>query len=122
MKEAPFKICPKCGTSWDTLEDFLSEASVKLKGYQVNFEDLKEGLFYFEHQSPDCGTTMGITIYRFKELSNLPFLAPSLVSRPDDCPGLCLNQHELGECPVLCNCNWVRDIMRTIRQWHKATA
>jgi len=86
----------------------------------VNFKSLEKGIFYFVHHDEGCGTTMAIPVKALKTLSDLPFLAPSAGSRPKGCTGLCLNEHELGDCPETCNCNWVRDIMQTIRTWEKA--
>ncbi len=122
MSETPFKVCPMCSEKWNRVEALLADPAIELKGYQVNFDALEEGLFYFLHHRTGCETTLGIPIKAFKGLSDLPFLAPSLESRPENCTGLCLNEHELGECPEKCNCNWVRDVMQTIRIWKKDPA
>jgi len=121
MKTTAFKTCTTCSTSWNTLDAFLADPQVELIGYQANMAALEEGMFCFIHQSETCGTTMAIPVKMFKTLSDLPVLAPSAISRPTDCMKLCLNEHELGECPEKCNCNWVRNIMQTIRSRKKTT-
>ncbi len=120
MKTAPFKICPTCSGHWKTLEDFLADPELELSGYQVNFADLKGGLFYFTHLPGNCGTTLAVPVGAFAGLSKRPMLA-SHGRQPDGCPGLCV-RNELNPCPVECECIWVREVMQIIRNWKKQTA
>ena len=122
MSKSPFKVCPMCSKKWDRLDAFLADPTVNLKGYQANFDSLEEGLFYFVHNDEGCGTTMAIPVKAVKKLSDLPLLAPSAGHPPKGCKGLCLNEHDLSNCPETCNCKWVRDIMQTIRNWKKNVA
>ena len=121
MKTAPFKICPSCAKPWNTLEDFLADPEIELAGYQVNFADLKGGLFYFSHTKADCETTLAIPVNQFTGLSNRPMLA-SHGEQPKCCPRLCVRRDKLDPCPAECECIWVREIMQIIRNWKKQAA
>jgi hypothetical protein len=120
MMEAPcedktcFKICPMCGRSWRTREDFLSDLSVKLLGYQVNFEALTLGLFLFNHMT--CQDTIGIEVGEFADLHAGPVYHERKTGS-DECPGYCLHHCELKPCPAKCECAWVREVMQKMRQW-----
>ncbi len=70
MSENPFKVCSMCGVVWETLDDFLADPALEQSGYQVNFFDLKGGLFYFTHLVENCGTTMAIPVGEFTSLSD----------------------------------------------------
>jgi hypothetical protein len=119
MKTAPFKICTTCSKQWETLEDFLADPELKLAGYQVAFENLKGGLFYFNHLHENCGTTLAIAVHEFTGLSDRPILALRGEQPGGCCPELCVRQGALDPCPVECECRWVREIMQVIRNWKK---
>lgn len=116
MNTDPFKICPLCGTVWNTMDEFLSDPSLELSGYQVHFAELEKGLFYFSHITEQCGTTLSVPVQAFTELSDLPFLHRGK-RRPEGCPGFCLRKKELTPCPEECECAWVRNVMQAIREW-----
>jgi hypothetical protein len=121
MNTAPFKICPTCSKSWKTLEAFLADPELELSGYQVNFADLKGGLFYFNHLHRDCGTTLAVPVGAFTALSTRPILTSRGKQPESGCSALCVRRGELEPCPVECECVWVREIMQTIRNWEKKT-
>ncbi len=121
MKTAPFKICTFCSKRWETLDDFLADPELNLVGYQVAFEDLKGGLFYFNHLQQRCGTTLAILVGEFTELSNRPIVA-SHAEKPACCPDLCVRKGALDPCQTECECVWVREIMQVIRNWKKQSA
>ena len=118
METAPFKICMNCSADWKTLDDFLSDPELKLAGYQVAFEDLEGGLFYFNHCREKCGTTLALPVKEFTSLSPLPILTRR-GTVPDSCIGLCVRRSELMPCPVACECVWVREIMQVVLNWKK---
>lgn len=107
-----------CSKRWETMEEFLSDPELAMAGYQINFADLKGGLFYFSHMKTGCGTTMVIPVGEFTGLSDRPMLA-SQGKQPDCCPELCVRKNELAPCPAECECSWVREIMQVIRDWKK---
>ena len=121
MKEEAFKTCTNCQTVWPTLEEFLSDPEVQLAGYQAHFDDLLGGLFLFSHVHDDCYTTLGLPVGKFVSLSTMPILTKRTVE-PPDCPGLCMREGALSPCPVKCECNWVRDVLQTIKNWPQQAA
>jgi len=121
MKPEPFKICPNCQTVWETMEEFLADLELKMNGYQVHFDDLEGGLFFFTHQQEGCFTTLALPVTAFLSLNDRPLLA----KRDEQlCIGsdFCVHQGDLMPKPVKCECIWVRDILQTIRTWPKASA
>ena len=119
MKANPFKICTTCSQRWKTREDFLADPELKLVGYQVAFEDIEGGLFFFNHQHENCGTTLAIPVKEFTALSPLPVVGRRKIKQ-ECCPGLCVRKGNLDPCPVACECVWVREVMQVILNWGKA--
>lgn len=116
MKEAPFKTCPNCGVVWETLDAFLSDSELEQAGYQVNFVDLRGGLFYFTHLVEGCGTTMAVPVGQFTSLSNRPVLANRRTEEHASCSNLCVRKGDLSPCPAECECVWVREVMQAIKE------
>jgi hypothetical protein len=121
MQHPPFKTCPYCSKVWNTLEDFLSDPELELAGYQVAFEDLEGGLFFFTHIQKNCGTTLAIKVRDFISLSSRPIVA-ARTKKPEGCSNLCVRQGALEPCPIECECVWVREILQVIRSWKKRAA
>lgn len=115
-----FKTCPHCKAVWQTLDGFLSDPAIEFAGYQINFSDLKGGLFYFSHTDLKCGTTLAVPVGEFTGLSRRPILT-SHGKQPDGCPNHCVRQGSTEPCPVECECLWVREIMQVVCDWKKRT-
>ncbi len=109
-----FKACPMCDFEWSDRDLLLSDSRVELVGYQVDFEQLREGLFLFDH-SP-CGTTFALQAGDFWDLYDGPIFAER-VTGTRDCPGFCLNRTKMGLCPQKCECAYVREVMEIVRNW-----
>lgn len=108
-----FKTCPNCGFEWNTRDHFLLDPTLEIIGYQVNFIELTSGLFYFNH---DCRGTLTIRAGAFKELYDGPLLK-TRATGSEECPGYCLHKEELGPCPAKCECSYVREIIKTIKDF-----
>jgi len=106
-----FKICPKCDTAWQNREDFLNDPYVELAGYQVNFKDLKAGLFLFNHLS--CETTLSIKAELFLDLYKGPIFRQRK-NGTDSCPSYCLYEQNFMTCPAQCECAYVRSILNKL--------
>lgn len=117
MKTKPFKTCPNCQAAWKTMDEFLSDTTLVMEGYQVHFEDLKGGLFLFTHRIENCYTTMAVPVKEFIPLSNRSMLELRRTRIPTGCSDLCMRQGALDPCPLSCECSWVREIMQKIREW-----
>jgi hypothetical protein len=121
MNTVAFKICPSCGHAWATIDDFLSDPELKMNGYQVHFDNLEGGLFFFTHLHENCHTTLAIQVTDFLSLNDHPLLAKrdeQLCTNSN----FCVHQNDLQPKPVKCECSWVREILQTIKNWPKASA
>lgn len=113
--EIVFKQCFRCKQTWKNFSDFLADPAVKLKAYQVSFEELESGLFLFEHS---CKTTLAVPAGDFIHLYDGPIFQESAVGTPE-CPEYCLRPKNLSRCPVKCDCAYVREVVQIIRHWPK---
>ena len=112
----PFKICPACGTIWQTRDDFLKDRDVTIKGYQVNFNHLEMGLFFFDHEK--CRTTAALKASQFTDLYSGPIFQENMAGS-DECPEYCLKESNLQPCPNSCECAYVRNVLQIIENWPK---
>jgi hypothetical protein len=87
-------------------------------GYQVNFEDLKAGLFLFNHS---CGTTLSVAAEEFQDFYDGPMFVERL-DGTSECGGYCVHERDLRPCPASCECAYVREIMQVILKWPKQAA
>ncbi|GAB4336784.1 MAG: hypothetical protein Kow0037_18460 [Calditrichia bacterium] len=117
MKPSAFyKKCPKCGAEWGNLTVFLADDTVQIIGYQANFTKLKGGLFLFNH---DCETTFSVKVEAFQELYDGP-IYQKRATLTDQCPAYCFHQEILESCEVDCECAFVREILRRVKDYaHK---
>lgn len=111
-----FKSCPKCGSVWQKREDFLADPETEIIGYQVNFKDLKTGLFLFNHLT--CQTTLSLKAEYFLDLYNGPVFRERKTGT-DACPGYCLYEDNLMSCPVRCECAYVRAVLNKLKKRSK---
>jgi hypothetical protein len=107
-----FKQCNKCAFQWATRDEFLSDKTIEVVGYQVFFEDLELGLFLFNHS---CHTTIAIEADLILDLYDGPIY---LERKPGNrkCPGRCLNQNIVSPCSKECRCAFISEIMQIIKK------
>ena len=110
-----FKNCPTCKKVWQTRDEFLGDPEIELTGYQAHFQELRTGLFLFNH---NCRATLAMNLEDFIDLCDGPIFSSHKVA-PADCPRYCLNQRELRPCPVECDCHYVRDLIQILKNWSK---
>lgn len=115
-----FRTC-SCGCEWTSREDFLSDPEIKIIGYQVNFVQLREGFFLFNHLAKGCMTTMSIPAAVFLDLYSGQIFQDRL-SGSFECSGQCLHQSNLAPCPAQCECAFVREVVSTVDHWNKRLA
>jgi len=109
-----FEKC-SCGSAWKNRDDFLSDKMIEIRGYQVDFEKLEEGLFLFNHT---CQTTLGLKTGIFINLHTGPIYHERKTGG-SECPGYCLHKDNLEACPAKCECASIRDIIQIIKDWPK---
>jgi hypothetical protein len=114
----PFKTCPLCNEQWLTREDFLADPHLECRGYQVNLDLLHDGLFFFVHGKPGCGTGLAIDVSEFIGLYNGKTYIER-IDRTSECPGHCFDKEDLRPCKKTCACAFIRDLLQVIREWPK---
>lgn len=117
----PFKKCPLCEYEWADRDEFLTDPELRLIGYQANLDDLKLGLLYFNHERPDCGTTLAIEAASVIDLYDGPVFQ-TRKHGSSHCPGHCLYFADLEPCPAECECAAIREVLQIVRAWPKRPA
>jgi len=107
-----FKRCSSCDFVWKDRDSFLNDNAVEIIGYQKNFENLRAGLFLFNHS---CETTFSIEVEQFADL----YQGPVFKQRAEGsacCPEHCLHGGNLNRCPSQCECSFVREIIQYLKK------
>jgi hypothetical protein len=108
-----FKTCPMCATHWTSRDAFLDDPTIHFNGYQANFGIMDQGLFYFTHQTNECGSTMVIRVEAFLSLYNGPrYSEDKQLSK--ECPRFCLDRNQLKRCQAHCRYAFVREVAQII--------
>lgn len=107
-----FKKC-SCGAEWTTRDEFLSDRTIKLVGYQADFEELCRGLLLFNHLV--CQTTVALEANQFADLYTGPVFRERAWNS-ENCPGYCLHRGNLDACPAVCECAHIREVLQVIRR------
>ena len=114
VKVQTFKECPSCHHAWREREEFLSDPTLRVVGYQANMANMMAGLFLFQHDVPECGTSLAIAAEEFADMHRGPIFEKCLYGT-DRCPGYCMSSQSLLPCPAKCECAYVRDVLQEIR-------
>lgn len=110
---APFKTCPMCEKNWVSLDTFLDDPALTFNGYQADFGTVEQGLFYFTHESENCGSTMALyaaaffSLYTGERYANNKQLS-------SECQRYCLDRRELRRCQAHCQYAFVREVTQII--------
>lgn len=110
-----FKACPMCKTEWDSMDSFLADPHLIFNGYQPNFGNLDQGIFFFTHDEEHCGTTMALKVETFASLYTGP-RHPKSKRLSHDCPGYCLDKTNLKPCSAQCANAYAREIAQKIKE------
>ena len=103
-----FKQCAVCKKIWLSRDDLPRDPEVHIIGYQAHFEDLKLGLFLFNHS---CNGTFAIAAEEFIDMYQGPVFDKKLTNTAE-CPGYCRHQKSLEPCPLQCECAYIREIIQ----------
>jgi len=113
-----FKECPNCHYNWPDRYTFLADPKTQLVGYQANFGNLLAGFFLFQHNIPECGTSLAVPAEAFKDMHDGPIFRERKTGSPE-CPGYCLHSSSTDPCKNACECAYVRDVLQKVKQWPK---
>ena len=112
-----FKKCSLCSYPWKDRNAFLSDPDIEIIGYQASFDEVKDGLFLFNHE---CKTTLALQVILFDDLYRGPRCDMAL-AETEECSGYCLDINALSTCSAKCKYAYVRDIIQIIRKWPKSS-
>ncbi len=110
-----FVRCPMCKTEWSDRDTFLHDTSLEINGYQVDFDNLGMGLFYFTHKVENCFSTLSVKAMEFFDL-NPGRRYSERKTLKEECPTYCLYQENLTQCKARCECAFVRDLLLILQQ------
>ncbi len=119
MNKKCFKECTNCHFKWDNRTSFLSDPTITLVGYQVNFGFLQAGFFLFTHETKGCGTSLAIEAGEFTDMHVGPIFEERMTGGKE-CPGYCNDKYSLDQCDNKCECAYVRDVLHRVKTWPKA--
>lgn len=108
-----FKVCPKCGTRWNSRASFLKDAEVVLLGFRSGAGGPTSGHFLFHHRQ--CGNDLAIRLPPFADLTKKPVVWKSKCSAGISTP-FCLATGSQVPCQMECICEFVADVLHAIRQ------
>jgi hypothetical protein len=113
IQEVPFKTCPMCEKHWVSRDAFLDDLTLFFNGYQTDFGEMGQGLFYFTHKTKHCGSTMVIKAEAFLSLySGKRYTKGKQLSK--QCPRYCMERSQLKRCQVHCQYAFVREVTQII--------
>lgn len=104
-----------CGFVWRDRAAFIHDISLECNGYQVNFEKLELGLFYFTHRVEGCYSTLAVYAEDFYDL-NPAGGYPQRKTLTEQCPAYCLDRENLKRCGAHCECAFVRDLIQILKK------
>lgn len=104
-----------CGTAWHERMDFLLDRTLELTGYQVDFDNLNMGLFFFTHKQKSCFSTLSVRAKEFYDL-NPGKRYTERRTQQEDCPTYCLYRDNFEKCEAKCECAFVRDLLLILQK------
>ena len=110
-----FKVCPTCGHIWQSRNDFIMSDDVNIVGYQSNISDIEKGMFLFNHNVENCGSTIALRVRDFMDLYTGPtFLQPKVGT--GECEKRCLEYSDIERCNANCRHAYIREIIQFLRK------
>ncbi len=92
-----FKTCTMCGKIWYNREEFINCPAISMLGYQACFDEPEEGLFLFNHEICNCGSTISVPVGKFKDLYK-GHVYETRQTGTEECQKLCLDIYNLERC------------------------
>ncbi|MEW6535363.1 MAG: hypothetical protein AB1454_07045 [Candidatus Auribacterota bacterium] len=115
-----FKQCPYCKHCWSDRDEFLSDPTVKITGYQVHYHNILEGLYTFLHTADDCKASLSLPVWLFVDMHD-GTLHDFLLAGTSKCEGKCKRVEDIRMCSQKCSCSYARNIIQKILKYNVKT-
>jgi len=112
-----FKICPCCKKEWPTVQDFVRDTNIEIRGYQANFTNPLEGYFLFTHLPQECRSTFTIKAAELSDLNPLIRELSQFKPGNEGCLGYCKEVNNLQQCTnSRCPGTHIRKIINAVKE------
>lgn len=109
-----FKTCSSCDKQWVTRDDLLDDPEVILAGFQPAGSDTLEGYALFNHDTPECRSTIALEAEALLDMYDGP-LHERVLMGSDACGGHCYRIEDLETCDAPCRNAMIREVLKKIR-------
>ena len=100
MHDAEHILCPGCGTTF-SIHDVPGHPEIEPIGMQLDGEDPKFNLYYFNHVNPGCKSTFAVQVDFFLPLITEP-VSKLVLAGSRECNHYCVRIDELRACGNEC--------------------
>ena len=94
------KQCPGCPATF-ALNDFMGNPELNAIGMQFEDADLEYNMYYFNHECPNCGSTLVVSVLEFLPLIEEP-VPEEVLTGLEPCEGHCMRIEDLANCGAPC--------------------
>ena len=106
--------CKMCGAKF-TVDDFFQNEELQPIGMQADEEDTEFSLFFFNHMTKNCGTTMAIPVTVFESRVEEP-ISKTRNAGSATCELHCTSIEDLSDCQQdCCNAPYRRLLLEMLR-------
>jgi hypothetical protein len=109
----PFKKCSSCDTIWQTRDEMIDDPELNLTGFQPTTTDGPAGFALFNHDRPECGSTIALETHDLLDLYDGPIRNEVLLGT-DQCEGHCYRIDDLARCDAPCRNAMIREVLKQI--------
>jgi hypothetical protein len=96
MDHDHFKQCPGC-RQWLSLRDILTSRELRPLGLVLAESDYDIGLFYFQHEAPQCRSSFVIPADWFESIIDEP-IPENVKTGTERCEGRCIRIDDWAAC------------------------
>lgn len=104
-----------CGYAWHTIEQLVTDGTLRVNGYQAVLDSPVDGIFFLTHECPGCHSTLAVPVTSFADW-NVGTRPAHLNALQEGCPGHCVNRDDLEPCSAECCMRWIRDVLQYLKR------
>ena len=101
MEKKHIKRCGNCGV-WLTANDFVNNPELSPIGMMFIEDDTTTAYYMFQHETPNCRSSIAVPVEAFKEFIVKP-VPDRVLALSECCEQHCVNLHDLGNCQQPCH-------------------